>query len=170
MLIDGGGASDWSDLGRTVIGPYLWERGIRRLDVVVATHPQLDHVGGLRYVVQGFPIEEFWNSGMSRSMPFVQRLDEELASRQVPVKAVSTADLPLSWGPCTITVLNPSVVLLEVKHSVNTNAGGRDLNNTSVVLRLHCGTTSVLFTADIEQDAEARLLESGLFSRRWRPR
>src|SRR2546428_716339 len=44
MLIDGGAATDAYDAGPMVIAPVLWDRGIRRLDVVVAPHPQLDHV------------------------------------------------------------------------------------------------------------------------------
>ena len=46
VLIDGGPAYRRLDMGRAVIGPYLWNRGIHRIDHVVATHPQWDHVGG----------------------------------------------------------------------------------------------------------------------------
>ena len=46
VLIDGGPAFRRWDMGRAVIGPYLWNQGIYRIDHVVATHPQWDHVGG----------------------------------------------------------------------------------------------------------------------------
>ena len=48
VLIDGGPAYRRLDMGRAVIGPYLWNQGIHRIDHVVATHPQWDHVGGCR--------------------------------------------------------------------------------------------------------------------------
>jgi competence protein ComEC len=160
MLIDGGGASDWSDQGRAVIAPYLWNRGIRRLDLVIATHPQLDHIGGLVYIAEEFRIAQFWNNGVARDISFMQRLNEILTSRQVPIKAVSSAEAPLSWGGCTIAILNPFPT------SAHTSSpriyDGRDLNNTSLVLRLACRETSILFTADIEQDAEARLIGTGV--------
>ena len=45
ILIDGGPAYSRLDMGQAVIGPYLWDQGIRKLDHVIATHPQWDHVG-----------------------------------------------------------------------------------------------------------------------------
>ena len=52
VLIDGGPAYRRLDMGRAVIGPYLWNRGIHRIDHVIATHPQWDHVGGLPWVLE----------------------------------------------------------------------------------------------------------------------
>ena len=43
MLVDGGGAFDSTDQGRAAIAPFLWDRGIRRLDVVVATNAFCDN-------------------------------------------------------------------------------------------------------------------------------
>ena len=54
VLIDGGATYERFDMGRGVVAPYLWNRGIRTIDHVVATHPQLDHVGGLAYVLRHF--------------------------------------------------------------------------------------------------------------------
>ena len=45
VLIDGGASYERFDMGRAIVAPYLWNRGIRTIDYVIATHPQLDHVG-----------------------------------------------------------------------------------------------------------------------------
>ena len=156
MLIDGGGASDWYDQGRAVVAPLLWDRGIRALDVVVATHPQQDHVGGLAAIARDFQIGEFWTNGVRRTVPFIQALEQRLAKRGVPVRAVSAADQARSFDPCRLEVLNPPHETLLAEES----PGGKHLNNQSVVTRLSCGKTAVLFTGDIEYDAEAALLQS----------
>lgn len=69
ILIDGGAAYERWDIGRMVVGPYLWDRGIRRLTHVIATHPQLDHVGGLSWIIDNFEIDHYWSNGIPRSNP-----------------------------------------------------------------------------------------------------
>src|SRR3990172_8938312 len=64
MIIDGGGTfSETFDMGRSVLAPYLWNQGIRRIDYVVSTHPQLDHVEGLAFIAEVFDIGEVWTNG-----------------------------------------------------------------------------------------------------------
>ncbi|NLW44380.1 MAG: DNA internalization-related competence protein ComEC/Rec2 [Syntrophomonadaceae bacterium] len=54
ILVDGGG-SDWFDVGREVVLPYLRRQGIRSLDLAVATHPHTDHLQGLKSVLEECP-------------------------------------------------------------------------------------------------------------------
>src|SRR4029078_10350171 len=58
ILVDGGGRLVYGrqrrsnlDIGEDVVSPYLWSRGIRRIDVIVATHAHQDHIGGLAALV-----------------------------------------------------------------------------------------------------------------------
>jgi competence protein ComEC len=155
MLVDGGGATDAYDAGRMVIAPVLWDRGIRRLDVVVASHPQLDHVGGLVFVLSKFDVGQLWTNGVAREAAFFHRLERTLTERRVPVRAVSAADGALSLGSCQARVLNPDA---SERFGASTAEGAR-LNNQSVVLRLGCGAATVLFTGDIEWEAESRLTQ-----------
>ena len=154
MLVDGGGVSDTIDQGRAIIAPFLWDRGIRRLDVVVATHPQLDHIGGLAYVAREFNVGELWTNGIDRELPFVRRLEQTMKERRIPVKAASTTDSAYLLGGCEVRVLNPS----PRPSPAMLQTDGKHLNNESVVIRLACGRVSVLFTGDIEQEAEERLV------------
>jgi competence protein ComEC len=156
MLIDGGSASDRYDIGKMVVAPLLWDRGIRRLDVVVATHPQLDHVGGLTFVLKRFQVGELWTNGVSRDAVFLHRLEEVVRTRGVPVRAASNLDGEVSVGSCQVRVLNPRAPLMEGPGKT----AGKSLNNQSVVLRLWCGAASFLFTGDVEREAENELIQA----------
>lgn len=158
MVIDGGSASDSWDQGRAAVAPYLWDHGIRHLDVVMATHSQLDHVGGLASIVRDFPTREFWTTGVTRDTVFMHRLEETLQIRQVPVRVVSNGDRASMFGPCQIRIANPD----SRSPPAQPSSGGKNLNNQSVVARIECGSRSLLFTGDIEEEAEARLVASGL--------
>jgi competence protein ComEC len=56
MLVDGG-AEDY-DAGRRVIAPYLWAKGIKKIDYMVLSHPHPDHYGGLIYLMDNFKVGE----------------------------------------------------------------------------------------------------------------
>ncbi|MBI3808904.1 MAG: DNA internalization-related competence protein ComEC/Rec2 [Nitrospirae bacterium] len=157
MLIDGGTASEKYDVGRIAVAPLLWDRGIRRLDLVVATHPQQDHVGGLAFVVGKFEVGEFWTNGVSRDVAFLQRLEEVIVARGVRVRPVSSAEEDVSVGDCRARVLNPVLS----PEGGGSGSDGKRLNNQSIVLHLRCGKSAFLFTGDVEREAEAWLTERG---------
>ena len=68
-------------MGRGVVAPFLWNRGIRTIDQVIGTHPQLDHVGGLAWVVRHFTVKNYWGSGETSEELFYRRLQQSLADR-----------------------------------------------------------------------------------------
>ena len=157
VLIDGGAAYDTLDMGRTVVAPYLWDRGIRRLDHVIATHPQLDHVGGLPWILRSFEIGQYWGNGIARDEPFYERLRVTLQDRGLRERTAGEGQGVFDSGPCRLRILNPPA-RHGIKESFTQDVrSGSLLNNLSIVTRLDCGPHSFLFTADIEADAIARL-------------
>jgi competence protein ComEC len=157
VLIDAGATYDRFDMGRGVVAPYLWNRGIRSIDHIIATHPQLDHVGGLTWVLKHFPVEHYWGIGRVRDELFYQRLQQALVQRGLSERIVRAGQELLSSDTCRLSVENPPAVALQSVMRRHGRTEGQDLNNDSIVTRLTCGLHSMLFTADIEQDALTRM-------------
>ncbi|MFM8552611.1 MAG: DNA internalization-related competence protein ComEC/Rec2, partial [Nitrospiraceae bacterium] len=157
ILIDAGTKHDTLDIGRSVVAPYLWDRGIFHLDHVIATHPQLDHVGGLPAVIRHFHVGRYWSNGLARQEPFYQELQRAIRLSGLAESVAMEGQPIIADGPCNLTVLNPAAEA-QTRHQVPTNTGSM-LNNQSVVTRLTCDTHSFLFTADAEAPTLARLSE-----------
>jgi competence protein ComEC len=155
MLIDGGGlsGSEWvggyrsgSDVGEEVVSPYLWSRGLKRLDVVALTHADHDHLDGLYSVLENFQVRELW-VGSDDDRPAFQRLIAEARSRGVAIVSQSRG-AEFNWQGVEGDVLWPP-----------TDApAGKGANNASLVLRLSDGRVRFLFTGDIEKQAEEELV------------
>ncbi len=161
VLIDGGAAYERLDMGRSVVAPYLWDRGIRHLDLVIGTHPQLDHIGGLPWIIKKFEVEQYRGSGVPRNRLFYTRLRGALRSRGVVERSAGDGEELLSTPSCRLWVLNPpgqAVMGLQPSQAVSS---GTLLNNLSVVTRLDCGSHSFLFAGDIESATMTRLIMQG---------
>jgi competence protein ComEC len=148
MLVDAGGTFDGGfDVGEAVVAPYLWSRGVRRLDRLVITHAHPDHAGGALAVVAGFAPGEVWEGPAPRRDRGYGSLDEALRSRAVGRRTV-TAGAREEWDGVVLRVLGP-------------RAPGRPpwttRNDDSVVLAVTYGAVTTLLGGDVEGAGEARL-------------
>ena len=84
-LIDGGP-------GRSGVLAYLQAHGVTALDVVVATHPHEDHIGGLIAVMDSLPVGGIWTSGASHTTLTYERFLDVIAARRIPKGAEITND------------------------------------------------------------------------------
>lgn len=150
MIIDGGGLLGDLDLGRAVVAPYLWEKGIRKIDYLVSTHPQLDHMGGLNYLIERFRIGEVWTNGVSRETDFYKKFQHLIAEKGLIVRHPKRGLETAITEDCRILTLNPPDGEIADK-----------LNNNSIVLSISCQGISFLFPGDIEGETERDLVESG---------
>ena len=144
-------------MGQAVIGPYLWDRGIRRLDHVIATHPQWDHVGGLPWVLKSFDVGQYWSNGIAREQAFYQRLQHEIHPNGLQEHVALGGQESASAGSCALTVLSPVREIHDRLASLKSSMSGAALNNYSIITRLNCGQHSFLLTADAEVDALSKL-------------
>lgn len=159
VLIDGGTRYERFDMGRGVVGPFIWNQGIRRLAHVIGTHPQLDHIGGLIWVLRHIPVGQYWGSGIDRPEPFAQELNAALYERNLEEQLVVRGKNMLESGPCQLIPIN--TVEGAVAPQGRQVQSGSWLNNHSIVVRLQCGMHSILFTADLETDGLSRLGPEG---------
>ena len=107
MLIDGGGTPRGNyDVGAGTVVPALHALGVFRLDVVVATHADSDHIEGLGSVLQLMPVGELWIGQRKTDDPVLSALLGAATERHVPVREVRRGDSVQS-GDIRLNVLWP---------------------------------------------------------------
>ncbi|MEN6611366.1 MAG: ComEC/Rec2 family competence protein [Methanoregulaceae archaeon] len=150
MLIDSGPAAEGGNLVST-----LRSLGVSTLDIVVATHPQDDSVGGLAAVMSAFPVGAFVGSGIPSDSGTYANLLNLAAEKNISVRTVSRGDV-LDMDPLlNITVLNPPKIFFQ---DLSDNSR---MNQNSIVLRLEYGDRSFLFMSDAETETEDALRTEG---------
>lgn len=146
MLIDAG----TNPAGQDVVD-YLHAQGVRRLDLVIATHGDVDHIGGMDNVIDAFEIDTFVMAFMPEGfepttksyLSVLQALDKkDIAVTEAEPGAVYTL------GDAAVTILGPV-------------QDAEDRNNMSVVCRVDFGRRRFLFMGDAEKEEEASLLAAG---------
>ena len=152
LLLDAGGAVENSrsdfDVGEEVVSPYLWSRGIRRLDVIISSHAHTDHLGGMRSIIANFQPREFWYGVESPSHIFQ---DVEQAAQLFHVeRRAQVAGNSFDYGGIRVRVLNPQLGAL---------AHDPPVDDESLVLHLTYGDTSALLVGDSHRQTERLLVD-----------
>jgi competence protein ComEC len=152
ILVDGGGPFDpmATDFGRTRLVPKLLDRGVTRLDAVLATHPHPDHALGLFAVLDELPVGELWRSAGEDEAGLYSRLERAAAERGVAVRTLRPLDVWEREG-----------ARLSVLHSGGPMRKTDGVNNQSVVALFERNGRSALLTGDAGAPAEADLADAG---------
>jgi len=159
MLVDGGGLVGTPfDVGERVVSPALWAKGIKRLDVVVLTHPHPDHLNGLVSIVRNFKVGEFWEGTAAPregEITAYDALGAALGGRTVRRRIAAGWQYRYRHrdGSVLVTVVHPA-------------EGGGDFSETgandrSLVLKVSMGGGMFLLTGDVEAGAEREILKRG---------
>jgi competence protein ComEC len=158
MLVDGGGLyQDRFDTGKNIIAPLLWKKRIHRIETLVLTHPDPDHLKGLNFIASQFSIGQFWDNGTQTDSEPYLRLKKTLEDKKIKALPLNEESPPQIINGVEISVLNPPVLNGTLRKDQNL----RDLNNSSLVIKLRFKNVSVLLTGDIGKEAEGRILRQG---------
>jgi competence protein ComEC len=168
LLIDGGGSfrftkpgEEWRkrrdpfEVGRKVVVPLLMKRGVQQIDLLVVSHLDTDHIGGLRAVLESIPVGMLlWNGSLKPSDDAAELL-KLAAELEVPLVAAGAGMQAYRPDDGTaIQVLWPqaadaSAAMLPIEE---------DQNERSVVLHVELGERTLLLGGDIGFAAERALL------------
>ncbi len=151
MVIDGGGfASEEFDTGAAILAPFLWSRKIAHVDILVMSHPDLDHYGGLAFVAEHFTPRELWFNGERSMSPRFARLWTALEQNGATFRKLCAEESPIQFTQF-------AAVQAQILHPP-CRPSDFAMNNASLVLRLSYGSIDVLFTGDLEAEGERQVL------------
>lgn len=144
VLIDAG-EREYGD----VVVDDLRALGVDHIDLLVATHPHSDHIGGMQEVLSSFPVTEVLDSGLPHTSSLYENFLDEIQARHINYSVARRGDT-IDLDDLRIFILSPPDTLI-----------GDDLNDNSVVLRVSYGTFNLLFTGDAGKTAESQLVKTG---------
>lgn len=148
MLIDGGGIRGSNlDVGKNVVAPFLWRKGIYNIDYVLLTHPHYDHYKGLIFMLQEFEPGLVWTNGIDAPLDETgDWLEFQNALKNLRVSIVNTDIAKYEIGGAVLNMRTLS------------SAGQKNLNDTSIVTSLSYKGRRFLFTGDTSAAGEKMLL------------
>jgi len=140
ILIDGGPRS----AGEKIVS-YLKKAGISGIDLIIATHPHEDHIGGLIRVMEEFPVKEVMDPAVVHTTKTFENYLKTIDRKNIKFTEARAG-----------TQRTYKNVKLEILHPASPSSS--HLNNASVVAKLAFGSVSFLFTGDAEKEAEQEML------------
>lgn len=150
ILIDGGGSlySDGFDVGEKTLFPYLLDRGITYLDYVIVSHFDADHFQGLEYVINNIKVKNAIISSLGQNSKEYETFLNLAKKKKINIIYVKKGD-SINFNNAKIDILYPD------NEIINDNAK----NNNALVCKLIYNNFSMLFTGDIEEIAEKKILK-----------
>ncbi len=139
-------------VGESVVSRFLWSLGLTRIDYVMATHADADHIGGLSEVMSNFRVGQAIVGRVPANDAEFNRFADTITRRGIPLSVVNAGEryeldgvsIEVHWPPG------------------GSQTSATSGNDDSVVLRIIYGSVSVLLTGDIEQAGEDALVQSGV--------
>ena len=150
ILIDGGGSmSEEYDVGKSTLLPYILDRGYTKLDYVFISHFDQDHVGGILTILEELRVGQVYISKQEQDSENYQKFLKIVEDKKIKVKV-------LKQGKCLKIENNLYFdILWPIEEQIQENI----LNNNAMVMKLRYGKFSMLFTGDIEDVAEKKILD-----------
>jgi ComEC/Rec2-related protein len=143
---------DARGVGDAVVSEYLWWRGLSRVDYILATHADADHIDGLNAVARNFKVDAALVARAPQDDAEFVRFAATARDAGLPVFIIGRGD-HMSFGGVEADVLWPPLA--------PGDADSPSGNNQSVILRLRFRSRTLLLAGDAEADAERALVAAG---------
>lgn len=148
ILVDSG-LSDSADK----LVAELRKLGVKKVDVLVATHPHADHIGGMNAVLKNFEVGKIYDSGQVTTSKMYQKYLKTVKEKKIPFALLRASDrIEFGSDGAVLEVLGPQEPLLKDTRS--------DLNANSIVMRLVYKHFTMMLAADATSETEARILQA----------
>lgn len=153
ILVDCGATTmSKRSIGERVIAPYLWSRGITRLDAIVISHPDADHYNGLSFILKNFSPISLWLRAMES--PSTSYAEKIARAKELGVE--------IRTGQTGQSLDSSLKIIHNFKAEGEQPAGsGREMANRGLVLQFCCGGFCLLLPGDIDARAERFLIKQG---------
>ena len=138
MLIDAGNNED----GKNIV-KFLKDKGISKLDYIVGTHYDEDHIGGLDDIIENFYIGKFYLSNGGELGPNYYNLEKAAKKKNLAITIPKVGD-KIDFGDVDMEVMSAS------------KFDGKNDNNASIVIQAKYGSRKYLFMGDLEKQEEAK--------------
>jgi competence protein ComEC len=143
---------DGRSIGEAVVSEFLWQRGLDRVDYILATHAHDDHIDGLNDVARNFRVRAALVARAPTGDAAFQKFARTVKDERVPIEFVARGD-EMYFGDVKIRILAPPRVA-----SVNAPSG----NNDSIVLLVQFGARRFLLMGDAERGEENLILSEAI--------
>ena len=149
ILIDGGGSVNSNfDVGKNTLLPYILDRGFTKIDIVVISHFDTDHIGGIFTILKELEVKKVYISKQIEKSENYKKFIEITSQRNIKVYEVMAGNRIYIENNLYFDILWPK------DNQITTNI----LNNNAIVCNLHYMKFNMLFTGDIEEIAEKEIL------------
>ncbi len=146
ILADGGSTAN--NIGKQVIGPYLWSQRVWRLDQAVISHPHRDHFSGMDFILQHFHPKVLWINGDAHREGNYQQILDQAKAQGISVMIPENGQLLAAAKDFSLTALRGA-------------PPSDDVNDASLVLHYQHGQRAFLLPGDIGKRSEETLFQQG---------
>ena len=142
ILIDAG-----DEEAEHTVYSYLKRKGVKKIDVLIATHPDTDHIGSMDYIIDKFKISHFYMPEAKTDSEAFYNLLDSCRDKNLKIEYLIKGDILKIDSSTTMEILSPSTIT--------------DKNNlNSIVSLLNYKGYEFLFTGDAEKENESEILSS----------
>ena len=150
ILIDGGGSNTGSfDVGENTLLPYVLDKGYNKIDFMIISHFDSDHVGGLLTILEEIKVEKV----------LIAKQEEQSENYKRFLNIVKEKNIPVIIGKEGDKINIEKDLYLDILFPESEQIEENVINNNSLVFNIHYNNFSMLFTGDIEEIAEKRIIE-----------